>query len=209
MNNRPFVALHRSMGTKTALGGRNWVGRVNGVAFAPLAAIAPFKCTTPETAVAAALLVRNGALVQPFCKVSAVVAVSAYDTPSREVKHCAFANEVSARTVTTPLGAIKSRPLVAPHMSTATYTFATGRRLTGMVNGTVFVPLVAMAPLRYTIPASDDAAAFLVLKGALVQPFFRVSAVDEVSAYDAPSSEVKHCAFENAPSDCTNTAPPD
>src|SRR5579859_1155985 len=68
----PWVALHRSTGTNTALAGRNPAGRVNGTGLVPVVAIAPLKWMIPEMARTAGAEVPNGEPVQPFCTVSAV-----------------------------------------------------------------------------------------------------------------------------------------
>src|SRR5690242_13575369 len=96
----------------------------------------------------AALEVPKGALVQPFWSVRLVndVADLANWAPSSEVKHWALEKLPSGSTLTTPLGAMSSRPLVALHRSTGTHTFVAGRKACGRVNGTELVPLVAMAP---------------------------------------------------------------
>src|ERR1051326_6120189 len=71
------------------------------------------------------------------------------DTPSSEVKHCALEKvPFSASTLTIPLCWMTSRPLVALHRSTGTKTVVPGWKFAGRVNGTVLLPLVAMAPLR-------------------------------------------------------------
>ena len=74
-------------------------------------------------------------------------------TPSSEVKHAALLKAPpSAWTVTTPVGSTCSRPLVALHQSTGTNTTCAGRNEAGSVKGTGLVPVVAMAPSRWTIP---------------------------------------------------------
>src|SRR6266700_7071676 len=128
----------------------------------------------------AALEVPKGALVQPFFRGRLVndVADLANCAPSSEVKHWALEKvPPSACTVTTPLGAMNRRPLVALHRSTLTKTLVAGRKAFGSVNGTGLVPLVAIAPLKWTIPETLTTAAFEVPNGALVQPFLRVSGV--------------------------------
>src|SRR5579859_3636827 len=124
MSRRPLVALHRSTGTNTFVAGRIDAGSVNATGLVPVVAMAPWKWTTPEIVLAAALAVPKGPLVQPFCSVSGVYppGLVAKDTPSRDVKHWALANTPPwACTVTTPvLWAMNSRPLVALHMSTGT-----------------------------------------------------------------------------------------
>src|SRR5690242_17919663 len=103
----------------------------------------------------AALEVEKGALVQPFLRVRVVndVFSLANLAPSSEVKHWAFDTLLpSASTLTTPLGAMLSRPLVALHKSTRAKTLVAGRKAFGRVNGTGLVPDVAIAPLRWTIP---------------------------------------------------------
>src|SRR5690348_12375959 len=133
------------------------------------------------------------------------------DAPSSEVKHWALEKvPPSASTLTTPLCWMNSRPLVALHKSTGTKTLVPGRKFAGRVNGTEFVPLVAMAPLRWTIPEMPRTAALEVAKGALVQPFFSVRLVKNAGALanEAPSSEVKHWALEKVPpSASTSTTP--
>src|SRR5438876_1391752 len=112
--------------------------------------MAPLKWTIPPERATAALEVLNGALVHPFCRVSPVNPVTdvANETPSSEVKHWALAKPGSCCcTVTTPLGAMSRRPLVALHMSTGTKTLVLGRSAAGKVNATGFVPEVDMAPL--------------------------------------------------------------
>src|SRR5260370_1149951 len=47
MSSRPFVALHRSTGTKTLVDGRNDAGRTNGSGLLPDVAMAPLKWTIP------------------------------------------------------------------------------------------------------------------------------------------------------------------
>src|SRR5690349_14332507 len=132
----------------------------------------------------AALEVEKGALVQPFVRVR--VEKDVFDlanwAPSSEVKHWALEKLLpSASTLTTPLGEILSRPLVALHRSTGTKTLVAGRNAFGRVNGTELVPEVAIAPLKWTIPETFVTAALDVPKGALVQPFLRVRAVSAVT----------------------------
>src|SRR5713101_891831 len=132
----------------------------------------------------AALEVPKGALVQPFFRGRLVndVADLANCAPSSEVKHWALEKvPPSACTVTTPLGAMSSRPLAALHRSTGTKTFLAGRNAAGRVNGTALVPEVAIAPLKWTIPETLVTAALEVPKGALVQPFLRVSGVSALT----------------------------
>src|SRR5215813_8969603 len=84
-----------------------------------------------------------------------------------------------------------------------------GRKPTGSVNAAPLVPL-AIAPSRRMTPLSLMTAALRVANGALVQPFCSARPVKPaaVSANDAPSSEVKHCALENVLfSAWTNAAP--
>src|SRR6266567_604275 len=133
---------------------------------------------------AAALEVPKGALVQPFFRVRLVknAGALANEAPSSEVKHWALEKlSPSACTVTTPLGAMNRRPLVALHRSTGMKTFLAGRKASGRVNGTALVPLVAIAPLKWTIPETLVTAALEVPKGALVQPFLRVSGVSVIA----------------------------
>src|SRR5690348_2446776 len=132
----------------------------------------------------AALEVPKGALVQPFFRVRVVNDVFnlANLAPSSEVKHWALEKvPPSASTLTTPLGAMSRRPLVALHRSTGTKTLVAGRNAFGRVNGTALVPEVAIAPLKWTIPETLVTAALDVPKGALVQPFLRVRAVSAVT----------------------------
>ena len=69
-------------------------------------AIAPLRCTMPPMFAAAALLVANGALTQPFCSVRLVkpAADGANDAPSSEVKHCASDSGPWVWMVSSPLG---------------------------------------------------------------------------------------------------------
>src|SRR6266516_6979478 len=132
----------------------------------------------------AALEVPKGALVQPFFSVRLVndVAALANWAPSSEVKHWALERLLhSACKLTTPLGAMSSRPLVALHRSTGMNTLVGGRNAFGRVNGTALVPEVAIAPLKWTIPETLVTAALEVPKGALVQPFLRVSGVSALT----------------------------
>src|SRR5215471_8169478 len=105
------------------------------------------------------------------------------DTPSSEVKHWALEKPPSDWTVTTPLCWMNRRPLVALHKSTGTKTFVPGRKFAGSVNGTVLVPEVAMAPLKWTTPLMLRTAALDVAKGALVQTFLRVSWVSALTCF--------------------------
>src|SRR5215472_4233397 len=139
---------------------------------------------TPLMLRTAALEVPKGALVQPFLRVRVVndVFSLANWAPSSEVKHWALEKfPPSASTVTTPLGWMTSRPLVALHRSTGTNTLVAGRNAFGSVNGTALVPEVAIAPLKWTIPETLVTAALDVPKGALVQPFLRVSRVSALA----------------------------
>src|SRR5262245_65906098 len=70
---------------------------------------------------------------------------------------------------------------------------AAGRKPAGRVKGTMLLCVVAMAPLRWTIPEMVRTAAPEVPKGALVQAFWSVSEVKALAdgANEAPSSEVK------------------
>src|SRR5579859_2230415 len=201
---RPLAALHRSTGTNTTLAGRNAAGRVNGTGLLPVVAMAPLKCTIPEIVRTSAAEVPNGEPVQPFCNVSGVneLADLANETPSNEVKHAALLNAPpSAWTVTTPVGSICSRPLAALHRSTGTNTTLAGRNAAGRVNGTGLLPVVAMAPLKCTIPEIVRTSAAEVPNGEPVQPFCNVSGVNELAdlANETPSNEVKHAALLNAP----------
>ena len=78
-------------------------------------ATAPWKRTMPPAFETEALRVANGALVHPFCRVSAVNPVddSAYETPSSDVKDVALLNAVSTSTLAVPPGVKWMRPLVA------------------------------------------------------------------------------------------------
>ena len=103
---------------------------MNGLVFVPDVAIAPLKWMMPPSLRTAALLVENGAFVHPFVTVNAVnpLGLSAYVTPSSDVKQAAFEKTPpSACTVTVPFGWIRSRPFVALHRSTGTYTSVAGR----------------------------------------------------------------------------------
>src|SRR5579863_7471979 len=157
--------------------------------------------------------VPTGELNQPFCNVSGVnkLADFANETPSSEVKHPALLNAPpSAWTLTTPVGSICSRPLVAVHRSTGTNTTLAGRNAAGSVNGTGLVPEVAMAPLRWMIPEMVRTAGAEVPNGELNQPFCSVSGVNELAdfANETPSSEVKHAALLNAPPSASTVATP-
>src|SRR5215469_865386 len=139
--------------------------------------------------------VPNGELNQPFCNVSGVnePADFANEAPSSEVKHAALLNAPpSACTVTTPVGSICNRPLVALQRSTATNTAAAGRNTAGKVNGTGLVPVVAIPPSRCTIPEIVRAAAAEVPNGELAQPFCSVSAVQPLAS--AGGAAVAACA---------------
>lgn len=69
-------------------------------------AIAPLKWTMPRRFSTCALLVPNGALVQPFSSASEVnpAGDGANEAPSSEMKHCALAKNLAgyAPTRTTP-----------------------------------------------------------------------------------------------------------
>jgi hypothetical protein len=102
----------------------------------------------------------------------------ANETPSSEVKQAAWLKAPpSASTVTTPVGSICSRPLVALHRLTATNTTAVGWNAAGKVNGTGLVPVVATAPLKWTIPEMVRTAGAEVPNGEPVHPFCNVKAV--------------------------------
>jgi hypothetical protein len=73
------------------------------------------------------------------------------------------------------------RPLAAPHRSTGTKAIAGGLMPGGRVKITLLVPL-AIAPRRYTMPASRPAAAFRVPKGAWAQPFSSASVWNDARA---------------------------
>src|SRR5580704_2338910 len=123
MNSRPFVASHMSTGTYTSALGVRLGGRVNTVADDGLdAAMAPWKWTTPLMDVAAGFAVPKPVALQPLTGVRVVTAPDCRnETPSREVKQSSLEVLPScSSTSTTPFGAMMSRPLVAPHMSTGT-----------------------------------------------------------------------------------------
>src|SRR5204862_7957309 len=104
--------------------------------------------------------------VRPSCHAGGGSAVGANGAPSRDVKHGAWEKvPPGARTVTTPLGAMSKRPLVALHRSTGTCTLVAGRKPTGSVNGTALVPVVAISPWRVTIPETLATCALLVPTG--------------------------------------------
>ena len=194
---RPLVVVQRSTWTKTAVLGRKPAGRVNGTGLEPEVPIAPLRWTIPETVRTAGAAVPNGELNQPFSSVSRVkeLADLANVTPSSEVKHAALLNAPpSASTVTTPVGSTSKAPLVPLHKSTGTNTSCAGRNEAGRVKGTGLVPVVAIAPLRWTIPEMVLTAAAEVPNGESVQPFCSVSGVNELAdlANVTPSSEVKH-----------------
>src|SRR5436305_10025312 len=101
-------------------------------------------------------------------------------------------------------------PLAVLHRSTGTCTLVAGRKPTGSVNGTGLVPVVAIAPLKWTTPWMLLTAAFDVPNGAFVHPLTSGSAVNpvEFGANDAPSRDVKHWALEKVhPSASTVTTP--
>src|SRR5580693_462685 len=151
---------------------------------------------------AAGAEVPNGELNQPFCNVSAVneLADFANETPSSEVKHAALPNAPpSASTVTTPVGSICSRPLVALHRSTGTNTTLTGRNPAGRVNGTGLVPVVAIAPLRWMMPEIARTAGAEVPNGELVQPFCSVRAVQPLVTASRPGVAACAAAVPRSP----------
>lgn len=74
-----------------------------------------------------------------------------------------------------------SRPFVALHMSTGTYTSVAGRIVAGRVNASDDVPL-AIAPFKWTTPPMTLAAAADVPNGAFVQPFSSVTGLNEAAA---------------------------
>src|SRR5262249_8869071 len=104
---------------------------------------------TPLMLRTAALELPKGASVQPFLRVRVVNDVFdlANWAPSSEVKHWAL-EKSWASTLTTPLGWMTSRPLVALHRSTGTHKLVTEQNAFGKVNGTALVPEVAIAPLK-------------------------------------------------------------
>src|SRR5262249_2277529 len=139
------------------------------------------------------------------------VADGANETPSSEVKHCAFAKPGSSCcTVTTPLGAMFRRPLVASHMSTGTKTLALGRSAAGRANATGFTPGVDMAPLSCTVPEGALAAGAEGLNGGAFQPLTGVSLPKVPPGMkETPSSEVRHWALVNgSPFFCSTVTVP-
>jgi hypothetical protein len=78
--------------------------------------------------------------------------------------------------------------------------FVAGASPPGRVKTTPLAPF-ATAPRRCTTPLTCRSAALLVAKGAWVHPFCSASGVNPLAetANEAPSSEVKHWAFENVP----------
>src|SRR5262249_46700242 len=174
MNRRPVGPSRMSSVTLTALLGRKAGGRGKATELVPPVAMAPLKWMIPPTLRTSALEVPNGALVHPFTSVSGAneLADLANETPSSEAKHAALEKTLpSGSTVTTPPGEIAMRPLLAWHMSEGTKTAVVGRNAGGRMNGTGLVPVVAMAPLKWTIPPVLTTAALEVPNGALVQPF--------------------------------------
>src|SRR5437763_738675 len=142
--------------------------------------MAPLKWMIPSRFWTAALLVLNGALVQPLISVSGVKPLStrAKDAPSRYAKHWALLNvPPSACMSTVPLAVIWSRPLVALQRSTGTYTSVAGLKPSGSTNGCGLI-LVAIATLFRSMPARFWTVAVLVLNGALVQPLMSVNGVE-------------------------------
>src|SRR5262249_58422911 len=138
-------------------------------------AMAPLRWTIPEMVRTAAPDVPKGALVQAFWRVSGVneLADVANEAPSSEVKHWALADfPPSASMVTTPVGRMNRRPLVALHRSTGTYTFAAGRKPAGRVNGEP-APC-AVAPLKWTVPVMVRTAALGGPEWASVPPSLRM-----------------------------------
>jgi hypothetical protein len=127
----------------------------------------------------AALLVRFGACVQPFCSVSTVKPWTflANETPSSEVKHCASENDPFALALTVPVGSMMRRPALPSHMSTGTMTLLSGRNAAGSVKAWPVVP-PAIAPLRRMVFNHTRAApAFRVPKLVSVQPLSSASSV--------------------------------
>src|SRR5262249_15101017 len=91
------------------------------------------------------------------------LANGANETPSSEVKHWALdQSPPSASTVTEPSAWMNRSPLVAPHRSTGTKTLRVGRSPGGKVKATWLVPLVCMAPSRWTMPEILRAAGLAV-----------------------------------------------
>src|SRR5205823_444754 len=159
----------------------------------------------------------NGLVGLDHLKLPSLVALGllyrygANQAPSRDVKHAALEKlPLSASTVTTPLGSMNRRPLVALHRSTGTYTLVAGRKPTGSVNGTALVPPVAIAPLRWATPSMLRTAAFDVPNGAFVHPLASDKLVKPVafSANDAPSRDVKHAALEKLPLSASTVTTP-
>src|ERR1051325_9501062 len=124
------------------------------------------------------MLALDGALVQLLSRVSGVKSLRVNDAPSSEVKHCALVNAFSANTVTAPLGWMNSRPLAELHRSTGMETLVDGRKPARSVNAGPVVPL-AIAPLRWRPPLCSSTPAVVAPNAELVQPFCRVSAVNE------------------------------
>src|SRR5690348_4645090 len=84
-----------------------------------------------------------------------------------------------------------------------------GRNPDGSVNGTSLLPFVAMRPLKWTIPEMLRTAAPGEVDPPMVQPFFRVSLVNELPdvANEIPSSEVSVWALLQLCSGITATTP--
>src|SRR6516225_10479563 len=145
---------------------------MNASPVAPAVVMAPRRWTIPLMARAPGLA-KPAALVQPFSGVSGVNEVpdAANEAPSSEVSVWASNQVCSAFTVTTPLGVMSSRPAVAAPRSTGTQTLVAGRSPVGKVNGTGLAPVVAIAPLRWTIPLMLVTAGAPVPVEKSAQPF--------------------------------------
>ena len=84
----------------------------------------------------------------------------------------------SASTVTTPLGWMNKRPLVALHRSTGTIHAGRRPEAGGQRKRTGSVPAVAIAPLKLDHPADLPHRRVRVQNGAFVHPLASVSAVN-------------------------------
>src|SRR5256885_119376 len=92
-------------------------------------------------------------------------------------------------------------PLVVLHRSTGTCTLVAGRKPTGSANGTALVPVVAIAPLKWTTPWMLLTAAFDLFYNASAPPEICARALHAALpiANEAPSRDVKHWALEKVP----------
>src|SRR6266704_1101100 len=124
---------------------------------------------TPLMLRTAALEVAKGALVHPFFRVRLVndVAALANWAPSSEVKHWAL-EKFPACTVTTPLGAMNRRPLVALHRSTGMKTFL---RVSG-VSALTLVACAAPAPRMGRMTAVAHKAPVAICRSRVTCPHF-------------------------------------